>query len=237
MCPFSHQISSFLKPIFLSPSPPGVGDFLPYYSIIDFFDLYFRTFSFALNLYALCFYWSLDSGDADSQRFLKVVKDLSTLDWRNKDLDTTVLEQYGEKMEYLSELMKIQTYIMRLFFVVGFLMIFRVIVFLRIQPRCAILFKTIQLALDDLFHFLVVFTLIFGVAGMLAHWFFGTDYEAFATINMTMYTQFMMLIGEFPWLEGPPQVRGSLKSKRNQERYGKRKSQLEEDSGAVSGTR
>lgn len=50
------------------------------------------------------------------------------------------------------------------------LMFFRVVAYLRVHPRIAVLYKTIEVALDDLFHFFIVFGLLFAVLAFYGFW-------------------------------------------------------------------
>eukprot|EP00392_Amoebophrya_sp_AT5.2_P012938 g13045.t1 len=102
-------------------------------------------------------------------------------------------------------------------------MFFRVVAYLRVHPRIAVLYKTIEVALDDLFHFFIVFGLLFAVLAFydsfallyiknffrallswtvhtfIGVWMFGAINGKFASFTDSFITQFEMLMGEYPW--------------------------------------
>ena len=61
--------------------------------------------------------------------------------------------------------------------------IVRLLTFMRVQPRVAVLFKTIHMALDDLFHFLLMFCIMYCFLSFLAKHMFGADLEEFGTFR------------------------------------------------------
>jgi hypothetical protein len=79
-------------------------------------------------------------------------------------------------------------------------------VYMRVHPRIAVLARTLNVAFDDTFHFLILFCMIFGILGFVAWWSFGATIPQFATLGTSYSRQFEMLVGEYPWdsLEGLP---------------------------------
>ena len=78
-------------------------------------------------------------------------------------------------------------------------MLIRTIIYMNCHPRIAVLYGTITAAADDLFHFFILFTVIYSVFGFAAHWAIGADNEKYQTFPAALTTQFEMVIGEFPW--------------------------------------
>ena len=69
----------------------------------------------------------------------------------------------------------------------------------RCHPRIAVLYKTITAAGDDLFHFLIVFGVLYTQMASLATWMFGSSLPEFRSMSVSMRTQFEMIIGDFPF--------------------------------------
>eukprot|EP00397_Hematodinium_sp_SG-2012_P013439 GEMP01013645.1.p1 GENE.GEMP01013645.1~~GEMP01013645.1.p1 ORF type:complete len:845 (+),score=143.03 GEMP01013645.1:378-2537(+) len=76
---------------------------------------------------------------------------------------------------------------------------FRIVVYMRIHPRMAVLYKTVQTAGDDMIHFFLVFFLLFFVLVFTAVWSFGSVLEEYENLYVGTITQYRMIIGEFPW--------------------------------------
>jgi len=61
---------------------------------------------------------------------------------------------------------------------------------------------TLQLAMEELFHFLITSTTMFLLLAGLAHWSFGASDAPFSTFSGAMDMQLKMLTGDFPFSEG-----------------------------------
>ena len=96
--------------------------------------------------------------------------------------------------------------IRRIAFFVLFVMLLRVIVYMNCHPRISVLYGTIAQCLDDLFHFFVVFCVIYYVFAFAASWAIGADNDKFETTEKALFTQFEMIMGEFPWNEQPGMI-------------------------------
>merc|ERR1719506_1784672 len=79
-------------------------------------------------------------------------------------------------------------------------------VYMRVHPRIAVLARTLNVAFDDTFDFLILFCMIFGILGFVSWWSFGATIPEFATYGTACSRQFEMLVGEYPWdsLSGLP---------------------------------
>jgi hypothetical protein len=60
--------------------------------------------------------------------------------------------------------------------------------------------------MDDLLHFVYVASVLFFVFAFAAHFTFGTEMEAFATLSGTFYTQCRMVIGDWPFSNQTPGI-------------------------------
>merc|ERR1719387_3342476 len=72
-------------------------------------------------------------------------------------------------------------------------------VYMRVHPRIAVLARTLNVAFDDPFHFLILFLMIFGILGFVSWWSFGAAIPEFSTFGEACSRQFEMLVGEYPW--------------------------------------
>jgi hypothetical protein len=77
--------------------------------------------------------------------------------------------------------------------------IVRLIGYMSVHPRIAVLSQTLYSAMDNIFHFSLVFCFICGLLAWLACWSFGPDKDLFCTLNYALLTQLKMVMGEFPF--------------------------------------
>jgi hypothetical protein len=77
--------------------------------------------------------------------------------------------------------------------------ILRLIGYMSVHPRIAVLSQTLASASDNIFHFMLVFCLISGLLAWLACWSFGPDKDLFSTLQYALSTQLKMVMGEFPF--------------------------------------
>ncbi|EER08668.1 hypothetical protein Pmar_PMAR017726 [Perkinsus marinus ATCC 50983] len=75
----------------------------------------------------------------------------------------------------------------------------RFVFFLATHPRVAILAETVRIGSDDMFHFFILFATLYSLLAFLARWVFGDSLAQFKSFNAALYTQFQMLIGEWPF--------------------------------------
>lgn len=98
------------------------------------------------------------------------------------------------------EMMKIFAYVL------VFMCLLRLIQYMEVHPRVDLIARTVKAASGDMFHFCLIFLLIFTGLAWLAHWSFGPDKIMFSSLRTSANTCFQMLIGEYPfedeWTEG-----------------------------------
>merc|ERR1719276_65350 len=82
----------------------------------------------------------------------------------------------------------------------------RLMGYLSMHPRISLISRTITTAADDMLHFFLVSSILFGALAWLAQWSFGGDSDAFATFDRAVRASFRMLVGDFNfigfWREG-----------------------------------
>lgn len=71
--------------------------------------------------------------------------------------------------------------------------------YMSVHPRIAVLIQTVRRAADGVFHFMIVFLMMFFVFAWLACWSFGPDRDMFASIMYAAIMCLQMLTGEFPF--------------------------------------
>ena len=79
-----------------------------------------------------------------------------------------------------------------------FVSLLRVIQCTALHPRLALLTGTISKALDDLFHASLLILLLMCTFAAIATWRFGTERADFATFEVSLLSNFMMMFGNFP---------------------------------------
>merc|ERR1719506_1530682 len=82
-----------------------------------------------------------------------------------------------------------------------FFMLLRVIIYLNCHPRIAVLYGTVMACLDDLMHFFIIAVIIYAVFPYSAYWMIGAENSKFETLGSAYWSQFEMIIGEFPFNE------------------------------------
>lgn len=90
-------------------------------------------------------------------------------------------------------------------FVTIILQFIRFVLYLSLHPRMAVLVNTMKALADNLYHFLLYFIFINIILVYLGWWMFAElDNLNYGTFMKTLYTQFRMLTGDFPFpLEMP----------------------------------
>ena len=59
-----------------------------------------------------------------------------------------------------------------------------------------IIFKTLSHAKSDIFYFLIMYTIIFFAFVLMCHIYYGADLATFGTIDMSLKTLFLMILGD-----------------------------------------
>lgn len=81
------------------------------------------------------------------------------------------------------------------------LSIWRLITYMSVHPRIAVLSHTVLAAGNHIYHFLIIFSFVFFALTFLACWSFGPDKDLFSTLPNAAFTQVQMILGEFPFEE------------------------------------
>merc|ERR1719271_662280 len=184
---------------------------IPVFTGLDFFDLVMRIW---MTILLLLFMGqkSYRTAVAHDPTQMTPVESLSALDiqaqnltqieWLNRDPSMTASQKFLMLFTYAGKILAGQEYeqtLRQASFFTLFFMLIRTIIYMNCHPRIAVLYGTITAAADDLFHFFILFTVIYSVFGFAAHWAIGADNEKYQTFPAALTTQFEMVIGEFPW--------------------------------------
>merc|ERR1719460_3625336 len=86
-------------------------------------------------------------------------------------------------------------------YVLIILSILRLISYMSVHPRIAVLSHTITTAGNHIYHFLIIFSFVFFALAFLACWSFGPDKDLFSTLPNAAFTMMKMIMGEFPFEE------------------------------------
>jgi len=117
--------------------------------------------------------------------------------------EISVISSQDEATKRLSELDELyDTGIARMrlaAFVSIILQALRVLKYFRNQPRLSVMSKTLANSANDLFHFFVLFMVLFMSWSIAGYFSFGHKVEGFSTITLTVQTMFNMLLGDFDW--------------------------------------
>jgi len=166
----------------------------------DLFDVALRVLFILFLLMHKEHYESLHIEETNQGHFEEKIYEILHLPWGDQQME------YNEKvsrfftivvdlMALLTHDRKLRTYA---YFLV-FLAFIRLVVYMRVHPRMAVLYKTVCTAADDLLHFLIVCGLLFIVLLFQAIWTFGGRLSEFSSVFEGSVSQYRMLIGDFPF--------------------------------------
>jgi len=128
---------------------------------------------------------------------------LASMDWLNRD--TSMPEKFSDLLESISKItaqVSTETTLRAYSYFMLFFMLLRVIIYMNCHPRIAVLYGTIMACLDDLMHFVIIASVIYSVFAYSAYWMIGSENDKFETLTDALWSQFEMIIGEFPFAEG-----------------------------------
>jgi hypothetical protein len=86
--------------------------------------------------------------------------------------------------------------------IIAYFLFLRFVSYLTLHPRIAVMVDTMRNILDDVIHFFITGIAIFATLAFQAFWAFGMDDPAFESYTKALWTQFQMLVGDFPWPAG-----------------------------------
>merc|ERR1719515_274051 len=125
------------------------------------------------------------------------------MDWLNRD--TSMPDKFSDLLESISKIIiqvSSETSLRSYSYFMLFFMLLRVIIYMNCHPRIAVLYGTIMACLDDLMHFVIIASVIYSVFAYSAYWMIGSENDKFETLTDALWSQFEMIIGEFPFAEG-----------------------------------
>ena len=85
--------------------------------------------------------------------------------------------------------------------VVMMLETFRLILLLAVHPRVAMLVETVRIGADDIFHYSILFFIMYSLLALIAKWSFGDQLSYFSTFSGALFMQFQMLCGSWPFTD------------------------------------
>jgi hypothetical protein len=137
----------------------------------------------------------------------QLMSDLLSIPWLDRKQSLSVkFDQLFNGVEEMMSWLFYEESLRWIAFLGLFAMLFRAVVYMQCHPRIASLYLTLKNALDDLFHFLIVFMVLILVFAYAAHFMLGTRFAAFETFYLSFYTQFRMLTGDWPFEEEAPRA-------------------------------
>eukprot|EP00401_Gymnodinium_catenatum_P013702 CAMPEP_0117606730 /NCGR_PEP_ID=MMETSP0784-20121206/79859_1 /TAXON_ID=39447 /ORGANISM="" /LENGTH=499 /DNA_ID=CAMNT_0005409813 /DNA_START=135 /DNA_END=1634 /DNA_ORIENTATION=+ len=78
------------------------------------------------------------------------------------------------------------------------------------HDKMAVLTETVRKGLQDIFHFLAVFCILFFMLAFMAHWMLGEYIPDFGSFGDTISAQGRMIYGEFIYADGASELRGVM---------------------------
>ena len=180
----------------------AVRKHLPLWGTWDVVDLGLRVYILVFTMEHYQHYNSPDLASTGRGNFEDLIQKILVLPWQAEQV--TYNEKVRQFFNIVSEItdfldrdqnLRVTAYILIL---VSF---FRVVAYLRVHPRIAVLYKTVEVAVDDLVHFFAVFGLLYMVLAFIAMWMFGADNPKYGSLGQAVLTQYEMLLGDMPWPE------------------------------------
>eukprot|EP00397_Hematodinium_sp_SG-2012_P002685 GEMP01002693.1.p1 GENE.GEMP01002693.1~~GEMP01002693.1.p1 ORF type:complete len:1251 (+),score=194.05 GEMP01002693.1:508-3753(+) len=175
----------------------------PVINFWDAFDMALRFVILVLVVVYMITYYSpalYASNESDQIGAMEeYLKQILELEWH--DQETNVKDKIQKFVNEIGNIVGAVNHLLRLRIFCALLILvcmFRLIVYMRVHPRVAILYKTVASSVDDLFHFALTFSFLYLALAFTATWTFGTVDERYATFGATCYSQFNMIIGEYP---------------------------------------
>jgi len=97
-------------------------------------------------------------------------------------------------------------------YIVCYIQFLQLIFYFNAHPKMGVLTATVYRALDQTFHFLLLFSVLFLMLGFMAHWMLGEILEEFGSFNEALISQSRMVFGEFIQASRAPELQGSMKA-------------------------
>ncbi len=135
----------------------GVCRELPLWNAWDVFDIALRVFILLFTFEHYKHYHSENIASTGNGRFEEKLNQILLVPWGSADI--TYEGKVSQFFDILSSFVKIldtDVYLRVVAYVLILMSFFRLIAYLRVHPRIAVLYKTVEVAIDDLFHFFLV---------------------------------------------------------------------------------
>jgi len=173
---------------------------IPLLEFLDFFDLGLRVALLIFLIQHIAHYYSPNLQSTNTGKFEEQIASILAIPWGDLNIDyATKVERFFTIVVDFMDLLAIDKSNRAFAYWIIILSFFRIVVYCRVHPKMAVLYKTVEVAVSDLFHFMIVFALLFCTLAFLGTWHFGGVLEKFGSFPMTCDTQFKMIIGEFPF--------------------------------------
>ncbi len=83
-------------------------------------------------------------------------------------------------------------------FFISVAMLVRIIVAVSVHPRVSLLVATVTKGIDDFMHFFLLLGILYMCFALIALLRFAPTYDSFATFEITLVTEFQLMIGNLP---------------------------------------
>merc|ERR1719247_461614 len=104
----------------------------------------------------------------------------------------SILQQYFRVLDEVQKHVEEEEVIMFVAYVLILMCFVRIIIYLSVHPRIAVLSNTVAAASDNMMHFFIVFFFLFAVLAWLGCWSFGPDNYLFSSIGGSVNSSFRM---------------------------------------------
>jgi len=95
-------------------------------------------------------------------------------------------------------------------YLVLYMQFLQLILYFHAHPRMAMLTSTVAASLDMMFHFMILFTILFCMLAFMASWMLGGEVPAFKTYTEAIGSQGRMLFGEWIYADNADELFGGM---------------------------
>ncbi len=168
---------------------------------MDYFDIIYCLWTFFFLALNLLFFYSSSLEDTNvGGNWEKALRPILSVQWWDTRSSIEQFTEYVGSMRDLLALLETGKQLSLLGSGLVLLSAGRIIIFMRSHPRIALLYETLYLASDDVWHFMLGFVFLYLILGFIAYLEFGLGQtNAFGSFFSALYTQLQMIIGEYPF--------------------------------------
>jgi len=129
----------------------------------------------------------------------EIVQNITSVPFASPDVEwTNKTAIFSQAVGQLQDVLKVEGNYFTMGFLLLMVMLVRMVKATDVHPRTGLLTGTIAHGLGDLYHFAILFLLVFLLNSLVAHWAFGGTFKEFKDVRTAMKNQLQILLGNLP---------------------------------------